>query len=229
MTVRRTLALTLSAVVGAGVVLAAPAGAVPLASAPAAPTATAAAASTLRSDTVARAQAALTHPRKFKTSATSPVYLSTVLAAQKRNVLERGGSEANRNVFNGYNGAEWCGYFVAAMWTGTNVPDPAVYPRIPSSYPSSQAWMTQSGSRFHAFTGANQTLPKPGDVLVWTNTTPGTGGHVGLVVSVNGTTRTVHTIEGNVNGDEVAAFAYPWGAHGAVRSGKTFRGYTSRE
>jgi hypothetical protein len=188
--------------------------------------------SKLRQDTVDRARAALNNPRKFKTSSTSATYLSTVLKDQGRNVLERNGSNANRVVFNDFNGLEWCGYFAAAMWTGTNTPDPDNYPKIPDSYPSSQAWRASGeagvGNRFHAFR-AGGALPKPADVLVWTNNDASTGGHVGVVVSVNYDTKKVTTIEGNVNGDEVARKVYAWDSNGPTLSGKVFRGFASRE
>jgi hypothetical protein len=188
--------------------------------------------SAIRQETVDRARAALNNPRKFKTSSTSSVYLSTVLEGEGRNVLERNGSNANRNIFNDFNGQEWCGYFAAAVWTGVNTPDPANFPKIPNAYPSSQAWRESGpsgvGDRFHPFR-AGGAMPKPADVLVWTNNDASTGGHVGVVVSVNYDTNKVTTIEGNVNGDEVARKVYAWDSNGPTLSGKVFRGFTSRE
>lgn len=185
--------------------------------------------SALRQDTIDRAKAALNNPRKFKTSSTSPIYDSTVLKAEDRNVLELNGSNANRVVFNDYNGLEWCGYFAAAMWSGENTPDTSKYPRIPDAYPSSQAWRTDVGSAFHAFNGPNGAKPKPGDVLVWQNHDTSTGGHVGVVMTFNYDTNKVVTIEGNVNGDEVARKVYAWDSNGPTLSGKTFKGFTDRE
>ncbi|GGL28806.1 CHAP domain-containing protein [Phycicoccus endophyticus] len=187
--------------------------------------------SALRQDTVTRADAALNNPRKFKLAGSETVYLSTVKAAQNRNVLERNGSNANRNVYNHYNGNSWCGSFVAAMWTGHTMPNAASYPRIPSSYESSQAWATDPkvADLFHPFTGADQKLPAPGDVLVWKDDDSSWTGHVGLVVKVRASTRRVVTVEGNVDGDEIAKKVYTWGAKGPQRAGKTFRGYTSRQ
>jgi hypothetical protein len=185
--------------------------------------------SQLRQDTVDRARAALNNPRGFKTSSTSSIYQSTVLSGEGRNVLERNGSNANRVVFNDYNGLEWCGYFAAAVWTGTNTPNPSDYPRIPDSYPSSQAWRTGVGSNFHAFNGAGGAKPRPGDVLVWQNHDTSTGGHVGVVVGFNYDTMKVTTIEGNVSGDEIQRKVYAWDSNGPSLDGKTFKGFTDRD
>ena len=172
---------------------------------------------------------ALNNPRNFKTSSSSPIYSSTVLSGENRNVLERNGSNANRVVFNDYNGQEWCGYFAAAMWTGQNTPSTSTFPRIPNSYPSSQAWRTETGSNFHPFNGPGGVKPKPGDVLVWQNLDTSTGGHVGIVIMFNYDTNNVVTIEGNVNGDEVARNVYAWDSNGPSISSKTFKGFTDRE
>lgn len=187
--------------------------------------------SALRQATVERADAALNSPRAFKVAGSETVHQSVVKPAQNRNVLELAGSNDNRTVFNHYNGNSWCGSFVAAMWTGKTMPDPAAYPRIPTSYESSQAWRTDPrvAGRFHAYSGATQTLPKPGDVLVWSDDGSSWAGHVGLVVKVTASTRTVLTVEGNVDGDEIARKSYTWHTGGPLRAGKTFRGYTSRE
>lgn len=185
--------------------------------------------SQLRQDTVDRAKAALANPRKFKTSASSAIYNSTVMPAEGRNVLERSGSNANRVVFNDYNGLEWCGYFAAAMWTGQNTPSASDFPRIPDAYPSSQAWRTGVGSAFHPFNGPGGAKPKPGDVLVWQNVDTSTGGHVGVVISYNYDTDKVTTIEGNVNGDEVARKVYAWDSNGPTNPDKNFKGFTSRD
>ncbi|MBM6405950.1 CHAP domain-containing protein [Phycicoccus sp. CSK15P-2] len=186
--------------------------------------------SALRQDTVTRADKALNNPRKFKVAGSETIHKSTVRAAKNRNVLELDGSNDNRVVFNDYNGNSWCGSFVAAMWTGHTMPDPSVYPRIPTNYESSQAWATDPKVRdlFHPYTGADQKLPKPGDVLVWKDDDSSWTGHVGLVVKVYPGTRKIVTVEGNVDGDEIAKKIYTWGAGGPARAGKTFRGYTSR-
>ena len=115
------------------------------------------------------------------------------------------------------------------MWSGENTPNLADYPRIPSGYPSSQAWRTGVGDRFHAFNGAGGVKPRPGDVLVWQNIDTSTGGHVGVVISFNYDTNQVVTIEGNVNGDEVARKVYAWDSNGPSISGKNFRGFTDRD
>lgn len=187
--------------------------------------------SQLRQDTVSRADKALNNVRTFKLAGSSTLHDSRVLPAQNRNVLEKDGSNDNRVVFNGYNGNSWCGSFVAAMWTGKNMPDPASYPRIPTNYESSQAWATDPKVQdlFTPFTGPNQKLPRPGDVVVWKDNDSSWSGHVGLVVEIDTQTRRVDTVEGNVDGDEIARKSYVWGDDGLQRAGKTFRGYTSRE
>ncbi|MBM6400951.1 CHAP domain-containing protein [Phycicoccus sonneratiae] len=185
----------------------------------------------LRQATVDRADAALNNPRSFKLAGSNTLHSSTVKKAQNRNVLELSGSNDNRVVYNDYNGNSWCGSFIAAMWTGHTMPDPAAFPRIPTSYESSQAWRTDPrvADRWHPYTGARQALPAPGDVLVWSDDGSSRAGHVGLVVKVTASTRTILTVEGNVDGDEIARKSYTWGTGGPQRAGKTFRGYTSRE
>ena len=222
MTVRPVTALA------ATVALATCATVLPLAPAAADPLPSTSGLSALRQDAVTRADRALNTPRSFAKAGSDRLYESRVLPAQNRNVLEHEGSNDNRNVFNDYNGQEWCGYFIAAMWTGQNTPDPAQFPRVPAAYPSSQAWMTDADGRFRAFTGAGQRLPRPGDVLVWTNDS-GVGGHVALVVKTLVDTRRVITVEGNVDGDEIARKSYAWDADGPTRDGKRFRGYALRE
>jgi hypothetical protein len=66
-------------------------------------------------------------------------------------------------------------------------------------------------------------------VLVWQNVDTSTGGHVGIVISYNYDTDKVVTIEGNVNGDEVARKVYAWDANGPSIADKTFKGFTDRE
>lgn len=145
---------------------------------------------------------------------------------ENRNLFEHGGSNTNKNLFNDYNGQEWCGYFAAWAWTNRLVPSKTDYPAIPRSYPASQAWADQTGSRFKPFSASSSARPLPGDVLVWRNDS-GTGGHVGVVTRASG--NQVWTIEGNVGGDEIAARYYVWDGDGPSVSGKTFRGFTSAE
>ncbi|NHA67986.1 CHAP domain-containing protein [Phycicoccus flavus] len=189
--------------------------------------------SQLRQDTVKRASAALNNPRAFKLAGSDTIHKSTVYPARNKNVLELDGSNANRVVFNHYNGNSWCGSFIAAMWTGKTMPDASAYPRLPRSYESSQAWRTDAkvSTLWHPFTGAGQRLPRPGDVLVWSDDGSSWAGHVGLVVQIDTSSspRTVTTVEGNVSGDEIRKLTYAWGSEGPKRTGKTFRGYTARD
>ncbi|TWP47567.1 CHAP domain-containing protein [Lentzea tibetensis] len=165
----------------------------------------------------------LTNPRGFKTSCTSgaTIYQSVPHKTSPRsNNLSRNGSNANCNIYNGYNGDEWCGHFVRFMWTlgGAN-PNPAV----PSGYPGSQNWL--NGSRFHAFSAAGA-LPKAGDAIVWTNRGAG-GGHVAIVTYVNTSTRAITWIGGNEGGEKIVEHSGYWRNMGGTMSDKTFRGFRS--
>ncbi|MDR6117394.1 hypothetical protein QE370_000578 [Aeromicrobium sp. SORGH_AS981] len=145
---------------------------------------------------------------------------------ENRNLFEYGGSNTNKNLFNNYNGDEWCGYFAAWAWTNRLVPSKDDFPAIPRSYPASQSWADQTGSRFKPFSASSTARPLPGDVLVWKNNNEG-GGHVGVVVQVNG--NKIYTVEGNVGGDEIGYKYYLWDGDGPTINNKTFRGFTSAE
>lgn len=235
----RTIAALAVAATSAGLVAA-----VPTAQAREADTATAstsqasvAALSTLRQDTVNRANTLLAADLSYK-DASGTIRLSRQPSAD-RNVLEIDGSNTNRNELNDYSagyasGLDWCGYFVARTWTGTNTPDPAAYPRIPTYYMRSQAWRTEAQTPYHRFSQTR--LPQPGDVLVWQNGAGSPGvdngsatGHVGVVTAVNTTTKVVTSVEGNVAGDEIRRFTYAWDADGPTKDDKHFMGHTSRE
>ncbi|CAN7275939.1 CHAP domain-containing protein [Knoellia sp. LjRoot47] len=188
--------------------------------------------STLRQDTVDRANSLLAADLKFKDD--SGTVRTSTQPSTNRNVLSFGGSNTNSNVLNDYNGLDWCGYFVARTWTGTNTPAPTAYPRIPTYYMRSQAWRTESKTPYHRFSAS--LLPKPGDVLVWQNGAGTAGvdngtatGHVGVVTAVNTTTKVVTSVEGNVEGDEIRRYTYAWDANGPTKDGKHFMGHTSRE
>lgn len=193
---------------------------------------TATALSTLRQETVDRANNLLAADVKYKDAA-GTVRLSTQPTGI-RNVLSWGGSNTNSNVFNDYNGQDWCGYFVARTWTGQNTPAPASFPRIPTLYMRSQAWRTDAKTPYFRFSQTR--LPKPGDVLVWQNGAGTAGvdngvatGHVGVVTAVNATTKVVTTVEGNVAGDEINRRTYAWDANGPTLPDKHFMGHTARE
>lgn len=168
-----------------------------------------------RQQIVDRAVSALTTPKKFRLTRGGTIHTSA--PASGFNHLGRGGSNANLNEYNGYNGLPWCGYFAAAMWN---------HQGVPRNYPSSQVWRTGLGNRFHAYSSSR--LPQPGDVLVWTNNGDSAHGHVGVVVAVSG--GTVTTVEGNINPyqDSLARRSYQWTGSGPAVSGKTFRGIASR-
>jgi hypothetical protein len=180
---------------------------------------------TLREQVVDRAIFQLENPRSFKVSGSETIYQSTVDLEGRRNILERNGSNANRNIYNDYNGQPWCGSFAALVWTGDYVPNASDHPRIPRSYPSSQAWANEMGSRFTPFSSSSSARPLPGDVLVWQDLDDSSHGHVAVVQSA--TSERVVTIEGNVGGDEIQRKAYAWDSNGPTISGKKFRGFTS--
>lgn len=191
-----------------------------------------AATTSLRDDTVSRARALLRNQHRFQTRAGGTKLLSTTSTG--RNQLERNGSDANRNEFNGFNGYDWCGYFVATAWTGKRVPNASSYPRLPSLYMRASAWRTDSGDRYRRY--SVDRMPRRGDVMVWQNgpgrpgqVTSEAFGHVGVVVHVNRDTRRVRTIEGNVAGDEIRRYSYSWdGPEGPTKAGKHFLGHTKR-
>lgn len=180
---------------------------------------------TLREQVVDRAIFQLENPRPFKVAGSSTTYQSTVDLDGRRNILERNGSNDDRNIYNDDNGLDWCGYFAALVWTGDYVPRAADHPRIPASYPRSQAWADEMGSRFTRFTSSSTQRPQAGDVLVWKNNSNASFGHVAVVQSYSNDR--VVTIEGNVGGDEIQRRAYAWDADGPTIEGKTFRGFTS--
>lgn len=181
-----------------------------------------------RAQVVAAAIWNLDNPRPFKTSSTSAVYNSTPHTTSPRyNLLSRNGSNANRNIYNTYNGEEWCGYFVRFMWTlGGADSNPAV----PSGYPSSQAWRTGVGSRFHSYSSGGS-LPQAGDALVWSNDGDSAQGHVAIVTYVDTAKRTLSWIGGNEWGDgskdAVIYHTGYWSNMETAMSGKDFRGFAS--
>lgn len=193
--------------------------------------------SPLRQETVDRANALLVAGVKYKDAA-GTIRTSTRPSAT-RNVLEFEGSNTNRNEFNDYSdgyasGLDWCGYFVARVWTGENTPDLTKFTRVPTLYLRSQAWRTDAKSTYHGFSATR--LPVPGDALIW-QTGAGTAGvdngsatgHIGVVTAVNPTTKVVTTVEGNVEGDEINRRTYAWDADGPTLPDKHFMGHTSRE
>lgn len=199
---------------------------------PATTSASATALSTLRQQTIDRANNLLAAAVKYEDAA-GTTRLSTQ-PSSTRNVLSFNGSNTNSNVFNDYNGQDWCGYFVARTWTGENTPAPASFPRIPALYLRSQAWRTDANTPYHRFSQTR--LPQPGDALVWQNGDGAVGvdngvatGHVGVVTAVDTTTKVVTSVEGNVAGDEINRRTYTWDADGPTLPDKHFMGHTSRE
>ncbi|MEV6710591.1 CHAP domain-containing protein [Lentzea sp. NPDC051208] len=170
----------------------------------------------------------LENPRPYKTNCTSggTIYQS-VPSLPWYNYLGRNDSNANCNICNGYNGQEWCGHFARFVWDKGGAYDVA---QKPSNYASSQAWRTGVGNRFHAY--STSILPKQGDVLVWSNNSDSSRGHVAVVVAVNTTNRAITYIGGNegVNGnsDSIVLHSDYWTNMDVSMSGKTFRGFASR-
>lgn len=205
--------------------------------APSTSTSSSSALSALRQETVDRANALLSAGVKYQ-DADGTIRTSTHPSAT-RNVLEWNGSNTNRNEFNDYSdgyasGLDWCGYFVARVWTGENTPNLTANPRVPTLYLRSQAWRTDAKTTYYRFSPTR--LPVPGDALIW-QTGSGTAGvdngsatgHVGVVTAVNATTKVITTVEGNVEGDEINRRTYTWDADGPTLPDKHFMGHTARE
>lgn len=176
---------------------------------------------------VNRANAALVNPKKFKLTEGGTTYNSTVLESEGRNLLEIDGSNRNINQYTGFHPEKWCGDFAAAMWTGINKPDSGSEGYgVPNGYSSSQAWAIDP--RFHDIKDEPSARPTPGDVLVWQDNSSDYTGHVGVVVAYSSSTGKVTTVEGNINGDEIARRTYSWTSAGPVNPDKHFRGFLSR-
>jgi hypothetical protein len=177
-----------------------------------------------RIDIVSATRWQLVNPRPFKEHCTSsaPIYQSDPQPPNVNN-LSRNGSNANCNIYNNYNGLEWCGYFARWAWTLGGQKSVA---QLPESYPSSQAWMTDAGSRWRAYSSGGA-LPQLGDVLVWTNVGGG-GGHVAVVTAVSASNRAITYIGGNEGGDRIVQHSDYWSNMDISMSGKTFRGFASR-
>lgn len=179
-----------------------------------------------RIDIVSATRWQLLNPRPYKEHCgDSTIYQSVPQpnASPAYNYLGRNGSNSNANIFNGYNCQEWCGYFARWAWTLGGQKSVA---QLPESYPSSQAWMTDAGSRWRGYSGSG-VLPQLGDVLVWTNHDGG-GGHVAVVTAVSASNRAITYIGGNESGDKIVQHSDYWVNMGASMSGKTFRGFASR-
>lgn len=171
----------------------------------------------------------LINPRPYKTDCSGgTTYQSTPEpdASPPYNYLGRSGSNSNCNIYNGYNGQDWCGYFARWAWDKGGAYDVA---QKPTHYASSQAWMTETGSRFHAY---GSTLPKAGDVIVWTNNGDSAHGHVAVVTFVNTSNRAITYIAGNEathgNSDSIVQHSDYWSNMDISMEGKTFRGFASR-
>ncbi len=184
--------------------------------------------SSLRQRTVDRAREALTSPRTYRLSETGDNRRSSPVGGRHpHNTLGTGTSNANINVYTGFRSEDWCGDFAAAIWTGHNKPDPDHFPRIPRNYASSQAWRTETGSNYHDFSADR--MPRPGDVVVWQSEESPSHGHVGVVTVVDTDARRIHTIEGNVDGEDIARKIFDWTRAGLRRGDLRVTGFTSRE
>ena len=172
----------------------------------------------------------LINRRPYKVSCTSggTVYQSVPQpsASPPYNYLGRSGSNANCNIYNGYNGQAWCGHFARFMWESGGTLN---VPQVPRYYASSQAWMNEAGSRWRAY---GSTLPQPGDVLVWTNNGDSSQGHVAVVTFVDTSKRAITYIGGNEathgNSDSIVQHSDYWSNMGSSMTGKRFRGFASR-
>jgi CHAP domain len=187
------------------------------------PTHTASSSAQIRAHIVAVTRWQLTHSRPYMVH--GKIYNSSPNLKEHYNYLGRNGSNENRNIYTAYRPESWCGDFARFVWTsGGTVSAP-----VPRNYASSQAWRTDVGSRWHAY---SSTLPNPGDVLVWTDHGSSSTGHVAVVTAVDKNKRAISYIGGNEwiagNRDSIVQHSDYWSKMGVSMSGKTFRGFASR-
>lgn len=186
----------------------------------------AAVAAPARQSMINAANAYLRNGQRYRVGGTYYTSSPSLSTTPRYNYLGRGGSNENRNVFNNYNGDPWCGHFARFVWTlgGTKANT-----QMPSNPASSQAWRTDVGNRFHAYSASK--MPSIGDVLVWTDQSSSSTGHVAVVTSSNPTTKMITTIGGNEgvagNSDSIVERRRNWNSMAASMSGKNFRGFAS--
>jgi uncharacterized protein YukE len=186
-----------------------------------------------RQEAVERAYRALSQSREFRLVAGGPIQHSRPDLVHEFNLLGVGNSNTNLNEFNHYRtdakgrGLDWCAFTTANFWDGQNTPS--------GNMAASQAWRDQAqvGGRFNPYDlpiPQAPTPPQPADVLVWTNNSDHTHGHVEMVVDYNPVTQEVTTVGGNTGhgNDSIERHTYKWTGDGPAIHGKTFRGYTSR-
>ncbi len=177
----------------------------------------------VRTDIVSATRWQLGTPRPYKVG--GKVHQSVPNVSGRYNYLGRNGSNENRNIYNRYNGDAWCGHFARWAWTKGG----AVKAPVPHNYARSQAWRTEVGNRWRPYSSI---LPKPGDVLVWSNKGDSTQGHVAVVTAVNTSKRAITYIGGNEwiagNRDSIVQHSDYWSNMDISMSGKTFRGFASR-
>lgn len=186
----------------------------------------AAVAAPARQTMINHANALLLNPQTYKVGGGTYNSTPSKTTTPRYNYLGRNGSNENRNEFNKYNGDPWCGWFAKAVWT---ISGTKANTQLPSNPASSQAWRTDVGNRFHAYSASR--LPAIGDVLVWTNKNNASQGHVAVVTSVNPSTKMITTIGGNEgvagNSDSIVERRRNWTQMAGSMSGKTFRGFAS--
>lgn len=100
------------------------------------------------------------------------------------------------------NGDQWCQYFVDAV--AVEVTGSITNAKKLLCQTNSGNYMTgytPEGAQYFKNAGRWFTTPEPGDVIYFYSSSKGRICHVGYVESVDRTTKTVHTIEGNTNSD----------------------------
>lgn len=118
--------------------------------------------------------------------AASQLRQSVVCGAENELALWKSGQLKPGKDFYKYSGGRnenWCADFVSWIYTQAGKP---------VKQPSSQAWKTIKGFTFH---NDGSYVPQPGDVVVYTDKSSPSTGHVNIVISVSG--KTMNVIGGN--------------------------------
>ncbi len=137
-------------------------------------------------------------------------------------------SEPNANVglsnkYNNYSGAAWCAYFVAwcARESGvstTAIPNSYLCRNLVSYYQGLKRYYTYAKVKAGTYT------PKKGDLIFYSKSRGGTASHIGIVTSVNTSTKQITTKEGNTNTSSGGSWVYSYTM--SYASDKPWSGYS---
>lgn len=144
---------------------------------------------------------------------------------------------ANVGMYNKYNnnsGAAWCAYFVAwcARQSGvstTAIPNSYLCRNLVSYYQGQKRYYT------YANVSAGSYTPQKGDLIFYSKTRGGAASHIGIVTSVNTSTKQITTKEGNTNTSSGGSWVYsytmsyandkPWSGYSQYIIGYAHPGY----